>query len=266
MILRALHPSLPEACQLAHWAYKPNRETIPLQAPTSWVISIRQDPTTHADVVMIARDRFAWLVFPGTVTLRDWVMNANLKGDMDLEPVAMGRSETPFLYHRGFVANASYLMPHIRRFLRGNKAQQVYLVGHSAGGATALHVSRYLFDNNIIEGKDLSVITLGQPAVGNQAAADYLESIIAADPERYIRIVNAGDPVPTALHLLGYRQPPGCLYIARDGSVHQSPGKSFFKKDHRPARIRGLLNLLRGKIFPAHSTKAYLQKLGLEEI
>lgn len=86
--------------------------------------------------------------------------------------------------------------------LLSNPANKVYLVGHSLGGA-AVTLSAACLLNMGVAPEQIGVVTFGAPAVGNSAFSQQYETNL-----HVTRIVNHGDPVPSALKDLvgGYRQ------------------------------------------------------------
>ena len=86
--------------------------------------------------------------------------------------------------------------------LLANKDSNVYLVGHSLGGAAATLAGASLL-NMGVNPEQIKVITFGAPAVGNAAfAAKYDKTL------NLTRVVVSGDPVTGILQTLvgGYRQ------------------------------------------------------------
>ncbi len=86
--------------------------------------------------------------------------------------------------------------------LRNEPGTELFLVGHSLGGAAATLLAARLLDMGVLQG-ELKVITFGAPAVGNAAFAEKEKNAI-----RLQRFINKGDPVPYGLTQLvgGYRQ------------------------------------------------------------
>jgi hypothetical protein len=70
----------------------------------------------------------------------------------------------------------------------------VYLTGHSLGGAVALLASIELESRGIVGWDKLNVYTFGQPRVGDQVFADFLNSRSGAT---FLRITNKFDMIPS---------------------------------------------------------------------
>lgn len=140
--------------------------------------------------------------FAGT-NLDEFAVNAAKKGFSDNEPKV----------HRGFYefvqtgpaatlrnSNASALS--LLDLLKADDKNQLYLTGHSLGGAAATLSGARLLSMGI-NPDQIRVITFGAPAVGNAAFA------AAYEPTLHLtRVINSGDPVTGALQTLvgGYKQ------------------------------------------------------------
>ena len=79
---------------------------------------------------------------------------------------------------------------------------EIVFTGHSLGGAEAHLGAVDFYLSNTTLGDRISLITFGQPRVGNVAWANFVESLPFAS--RYARIVRQKDPVPH----VGFRNHP----------------------------------------------------------
>ncbi|CAJ0566035.1 unnamed protein product, partial [Mesorhabditis spiculigera] len=77
----------------------------------------------------------------------------------------------------------------LRKVFPGYK---VLVIGHSLGGALAALGAAYIAKVEGVPGKDIRLITFGEPRVGDKNFADYLETTI---PSSY-RVVHQLDPIP----------------------------------------------------------------------
>ncbi|XFO73456.1 hypothetical protein SPACI_035550 [Sporomusa acidovorans DSM 3132] len=86
--------------------------------------------------------------------------------------------------------------------LESDKTRKLYVTGHSLGGAAATLAGARLLSAGISP-EQLTIITFGAPAVGNDAFAAKFEPIL-----NLTRVVNSGDKITGALQTLvgGYRQ------------------------------------------------------------
>ncbi|MCP4050360.1 MAG: lipase family protein [bacterium] len=75
-----------------------------------------------------------------------------------------------------------------------NKNQNIWITGHSLGGAVAVLCVANLLKQDRISCDDVGLYTYGQPLVGDKKFSDYLKDSF---PTKYFRFINAGDVVPT---------------------------------------------------------------------
>lgn len=145
--------------------------------------------TLHGDAAVIA--------FRGTdlYCRNDWLTNFRLRYRTEL---GAGRE-----IHRGFYDDGYGLFAaKIKGWLEEHRPKYTWITGHSLGGAMAACCAYDLAVNNI---PFTGVVTFGQPRIGNQVMAQYLQDNVGA---RYLRFVNEGDFVP--------RAPPGIGLLLSD--------------------------------------------------
>ncbi|KAG8927671.1 hypothetical protein FRC02_007947 [Tulasnella sp. 418] len=98
--------------------------------------------------------------------------------------------------HDGFTnahdRSALQILQAVQRGMVENKTKNVALVGHSLGGALALLNGVYL-QLNLPPSTVFKIVTFGQPRVGNQEFADYVDRKFGRS---YTRITNSRDLVP----------------------------------------------------------------------
>ena len=109
--------------------------------------------------------------------------------------------------HRGFYDYTMLVFPKILETVQANRKnnENVYVVGHSLGGAMAVLVAEALTHEGIPV-KELR--TYGQPRVGNRQFRQHLEG---CDIGAYIRYVNNNDIVP--------KVPPSWLLFVHGGKL-----------------------------------------------
>ena len=128
--------------------------------------------------------------------------------------------------HTGFYKSWRHtrdeILPHISKALQEYPGYKLTLVGHSLGGAVAAFAALELLDRGFAD--DLSITTFGQPRIGNEALALYinerfnLSSDGEMDPDRrsYRRVTHIDDPVPQLpLEEWGYIPHAGEIFIAK---------------------------------------------------
>ena len=109
--------------------------------------------------------------------------------------------------HRGFYDYTMLVFPEILKTVQANrkKDENVFVVGHSLGGAMAVLVAEALTHEGIPV-KELR--TYGQPRVGNRQFRQHLEG---CDIGAYVRYVNNNDIVP--------KVPPSWLMFVHGGKL-----------------------------------------------
>lgn len=143
--------------------------------------------TLQGDVAVIA--------FRGTDMYchHDWIANLSLR---DRTQLGDGR-----VVHRGFHNAYGLFSEQIRSRLEDRRPRYVWITGHSLGGAMAACCG---YDLAIHDIPFTGLVTFGQPRIGNQAMAQYLQENVGT---RYLRFVNEGDFVPLAPPGLGIAFP-----------------------------------------------------------
>lgn len=114
---------------------------------------------------------------------RDWLTNVDF-----LFQTSMGGDR---YFHDGFQDSYALFADHIKQYLRGRTVKQVWLTGHSLGGALATCCAYDWIQSGI---PLTGLVTFGQPRVANPAMARYLDSKIG---DRTLRFRNGDDMVPT---------------------------------------------------------------------
>jgi len=109
--------------------------------------------------------------------------------------------------HRGFYEYAMMVYPEILEVVKKNrkKNENVYVVGHSLGGAMAVLVAEQLVADGI---PVRELRTYGQPRVGTRRFREHLEG---CDIGSYVRYVNNNDIVP--------KVPPAFLFYVHGGKL-----------------------------------------------
>jgi lipase (class 3) len=180
---------------------------------------------SHAYV--LTRRNWIIVVYSGTdfFSSRDWLSNADT--DLAFTPVKNGNN---IGLHGGFatavVRNSFMSIRNAVDAARHKPETQVWLIGHSRGGAMACIAAALLMREGY---RVTGVCTFGQPKVGNDAFGKWLND----QPFAYVRYVNGDDPVP--------KLPPGKTYkhavdpkrLAGSSYQHLADGKGFgYVNDH----------------------------------
>ncbi|KAH8675990.1 lipase [Xylariales sp. PMI_506] len=127
--------------------------------------------------------------------------------------------------HMGFLSSwksaREDVLPSLKVLHSQHPEYPIHLVGHSLGGAVAALAA---LEMKVILGWDnVIVTTFGEPRVGNDGFARYLDEVFdlnnnQTDPERqlYRRLTHVDDPVPLLpLTEWGYRSHAGEIYISK---------------------------------------------------
>lgn len=191
-----------------------------------WVINSREYATglaqgrAHILAKQLSADEQIYvLAFPGTERKQDALVDLRMKrvvfggqSPSEFEAVAAqtDKNSSLPLVHKGFhdytqAALFSERIPDfdnltlgeaIARDLRRHPSYQLYLTGHSLGGAAATLAAARFADMGV-QPAQLQVITFGAPAVGNTAFARTYEKRM-----QLTRVTIDGDPVKAALQSL----------------------------------------------------------------
>ncbi|KAH6634359.1 Alpha/Beta hydrolase protein [Chaetomium sp. MPI-SDFR-AT-0129] len=126
--------------------------------------------------------------------------------------------------HMGFMASwrnaREIVVPALKEAREKYPGYKVHLIGHSLGGAVAALAALELRLG--LGWHDVLVTTFGEPRVGNQKLADYIDRAfklldqIGEDGLSFRRVTHVGDPVPLLpLTEWGYRSHAGEVYITK---------------------------------------------------
>lgn len=135
------------------------------------------------------------VAFRGTSSPRDWMT------DLDCNRISLGDGiGVHDGFHRAFESLLVAITTDLRMRCGVTPRAQVWITGHSLGGALAILLGHTLPDLSFSVG---GVYTFGQPRVGNAGFAAHYTARLGG---RTWRIVNAEDPVPRVPGvLMGYR-------------------------------------------------------------
>jgi pimeloyl-ACP methyl ester carboxylesterase len=127
--------------------------------------------------------------------------------------------------HTGFYTSWQHtridILPHIAKVLKEFPEYKVTLVGHSLGGAVAAFAALELLNREFTS--NLSITTFGEPRIGNDALASYVnarfnlsDNSTQPDSKPYRRVTHISDPVPQLpLAEWGYVPHGGEIFISK---------------------------------------------------
>jgi ankyrin repeat protein len=132
---------------------------------------------------LIADDRRIVLSFRGTTTLTNWHLH-NLR----IQPTEVEGKKV----HSGFWQGLIMMQPYIRKAIQKNEDREIYITGHSLGGALALLAAHDLIGYLNNRGSNIFLCTFGQPSCAEKAFVEEIAQKLKA----YKRFENYLDPVP----------------------------------------------------------------------
>ena len=184
-------------------------KTLGLQRTKSKYISCKDD--TSEAWVFYTKDNSIVIACRGTepTEMKD------VLADLDLYPQ---KHERAGRVHRGFYSYANNIYPQILVEIKKNrkKEQDVYVCGHSLGGAMAVIIAEQLVADGIPV-KELR--TFGQPRVGTPAYCKHLDTCGIGEYKRY---VNNNDIVPKVPpNFLMFRHAGELMYINYYGQIRK---------------------------------------------
>ncbi|KXN74476.1 alpha/beta-hydrolase, partial [Conidiobolus coronatus NRRL 28638] len=145
--------------------------------------------------------------FRGTSEPRNWLTNLKIIfTDLKVNGKVVTNERSTVKVHTGFNEATDALLPRFRSAIKDLKNKyptySVVFTGHSLGGALASLSAVKLAEESILSWNQTKIVTFGQPRVGNDVFASYLNS----KPVEKARVTTRGDIVTISPGLtLGYR-------------------------------------------------------------
>ena len=148
------------------------------------------------------------LAFEGSQDNRDLII------DLQIAQLVPYKHYPDAKVHAGFWKSYLAISDEIHKLLMSHKVENLFVTGHSLGGALATIASLDIVEELGI--KNVSMISLGAPRVGNAGYADLYSSIL----NNYYRLTHASD---TVVHLpymyLNYKHIPHEIFYPKRGSL-----------------------------------------------
>ncbi|KAK9238604.1 Alpha/Beta hydrolase protein [Lipomyces kononenkoae] len=208
------------------------------------------------------------LVFRGTNSLTNWFTNL----DTIQEPYPSVSSElvtgcSRCMVHRGFLTSYLETRVYTKPILEELKAKypnySLLVTGHSLGGAIAILAAADL----ITDGYTPEIVTYGQPRVGNQEFADWIDTIVAHIDGLMTRVTHRSDPVVRVPLGIEWRHSGGEVYISK-GPLAPAPEDCYIcrgQEDDECSAGEGVITTLaisgRSAAYRAHVE--YFTRVGL---
>lgn len=182
-----------------------------LQKPLTF-ISTAED----AQCYVTRYDDGCCMVFRGTTSTKDWLMNLDALQDPLNLPSVFGK-ERPKV-HGGFLRQFQSLqmtlMQHANEYMKDDTIKDsnrtMYYFGHSLGGALAT-IAATVFGAMFPNVRHVC-ITFGAPRVGDTTFAN----VFRKNVDECVRCVNQEDPVPAVPSACNYEHVYGIVYIDKD--------------------------------------------------
>lgn len=149
-------------------------------------------------------DNTLWIAFRGTDESADWMDNLDAR-----------KTHVRFFgdVHAGFYHAMESVWPHLLMELQ--HIENVIFVGHSLGGAIAAMSANHAYQTMPI-GLKIQLITFGQPRCGDADWASAMNFFLGDD---YVRVFNAGDPVPHVPSAARFHHAGREIYFDANGQV-----------------------------------------------
>ena len=166
--------------------------------------SISMMDVKGAQCYLLANNKTAIIVFRGT--------EPKQKSDIWADIKAWKRqSETKGSVHAGFKGEVDKLWNGVQTFIRDNQDKELFITGHSLGGAMSTIAASRVRDQNHLK----AVFTYGAPRAGNKTWSEHQRF-------SHQRIQNNNDAVcQTPPMLLGYRHYYPATYINYYGNIRK---------------------------------------------
>ncbi|MCO5550129.1 hypothetical protein L7F22_003610 [Adiantum nelumboides] len=127
------------------------------------------------------------------------------------------------------------------QLLKENPKAQLVMTGHSLGGALAALFAALILYDNVQEGKDKKVLverlaavyTFGQPRIGDEVFASFMDRTLEKHKMQYYRVVYAYDLVPRVPfddRIFGFKHFGFCCYnniLYQQKALFEQPNRNF---------------------------------------
>lgn len=161
------------------------------------------------------------LMHRGTMTISNLFLDVD-NDQIDLEFVD-GRAPCPGCkvhqgFWRGYNSSFNEIMVPLNKLILKYPTYTVLIGGHSMGGSVAMLTAAHLKSKGY---QNIKLITAGQPMVGNQQFADYIDSLFDFESEtiqeqEIIVLIRQYDPVPFYPISSSYQSTSGEIFLKND--------------------------------------------------
>ena len=191
------------------------------------------DAETDTRVLIVDTAEDVWIAFAGTASKK------NVRTDLSVADAALFPGEK-MRVHSGFLNAWMSVRDRVLEAVSRTSGDggQVYVVGHSMGGALAtLAAIEISGDGHTRPARRVACVTFGAPAVGDELFADAFNSRVGQS----VRVVNALDPIPRSLSSQ-FAQTRGLLLVSSTSlNVHSMDAYAVSVDATRAVRLLSML-------------------------
>lgn len=148
------------------------------------------------------REKELVIAFQGTMGIEDWMDDLNaLMIPLHWHGTENDREKIHWGFYRSYMSVRDQIITNGIETISRNEwkdIKTIHIVGHSLGGAIASICGldlRTNYNQNLTEDKEIRIVTLGQPRIGNLAFSEYYDRCFPGANDT-LRIVNGNDIVP----------------------------------------------------------------------
>jgi len=185
---------------------------------TEYALTHVSSPETDTQGYIAVDDKDLFIVFRGSTNLDDWLTN------LDTDFVMCG-AKLNLEQHEGFYTAYKSVKEQISSVVKDNLDKNIYITGHSLGGALAnlCAVDLHLNEGIVIEG----MYSFGSPRVYSERSAAYINQLMR--PLLH-RVVNNNDVVAHVPPEFADYSHNGILtYIEESGELHTDENLSWWR-------------------------------------
>lgn len=170
----------------------------------------------NTNVKIVEKNKNIYICFRGSSNLKDW------KTNLDKALITNQYNYDMYSIHKGYYKRYMAISGKIHDYLKKKEFEELYVCGHSLGGALASICCFELVINNIVNHKKISCITFGSPRIGDKN----LSNIYNNYNIKTYRMVLAGDPVPK-LPLDGNYIHLTSSYYLKNNKIYNKPNRLY---------------------------------------